>query len=65
MRSSLQPVGRFDRLARRPACRDHLARATARPSFVPILREGSGTDVNHTYQAQAYIERVRFERLRC
>ena len=30
----LRLVDRFDGLAKYPACRDHVARATARPAFV-------------------------------
>ena len=34
MADVLRLVDRFDRLADHPACRDHVARATARPAFV-------------------------------
>jgi glutathione S-transferase len=34
MSDVLRPVGRFDGLASHPACRDYIARATARPAFV-------------------------------
>ena len=34
MADVLRPVDRFDGLAAHPACRDYLARATARPAFV-------------------------------
>ncbi len=34
MADVLRLVGRFDGLAKHPACRDYVARATARPSFV-------------------------------
>ena len=34
MADVLRLVDRFDGLAKHPACRDYVARATARPSFV-------------------------------
>jgi glutathione S-transferase len=39
MADVLRLVDRFDRLADHPACRDYVARATARPSFVKALAD--------------------------
>lgn len=34
MSDALRLVNRFDRLSKHPACRDYVARATARPAFL-------------------------------
>lgn len=39
MADSLRLVGRYDALANHPACRDYVARATARPAFIKALAD--------------------------